>query len=128
MTFRPVFTLRLNTGEPVQAVAQSVSKALGVELKVTRYAPGRAEVYSGETLGLLLELVAWPPWPREGSFTYQLQGVPSDVIYTDQDQKVDVSQHVMDILGRREAGPWYIPSLEQVLEELDLGEQIDSDA
>jgi hypothetical protein len=125
---RPAFTLRLDSELPVKEVARAVSAALSVDLAFDELGHGGSEIYGASALGIWVDVSAWPPWPVEGRFTYQLQGRPGpEIVYTDHDVLTDISAHVADALARGGAGAWYIPSDEQVLREMDLMEEWESD-
>jgi hypothetical protein len=125
---RPSFTIRLDSELSVSEVARAVSAALLVNLEFDELGHGGSEIYGANVMGLWVDVSAWPPWPVEGHFTYQLQGRPGpEIVYTDHDVLVDISAHVIDVLRRGGAGEWYIPSDEQVLREMDLMEEWESD-
>jgi hypothetical protein len=113
------FRVRIKDRASMAEIGNRITRALGCQFfpSHAKHFEGR-EALAAEVLGLHITLSYWPEVPEEATRTYTLLGV------TAEDEKepwgdcsIQISEYLVGVLTRRDSRDWYIPSLQELLNE-----------
>jgi hypothetical protein len=121
------FSLRSKEALALQAISNNVARAFGCEFREGSY--HKIPALMAEILGMEIALYEWGELSQERIFQriFVLVGdvVDMSFVRTAREEKTeqiefianDISSYIIDLLEVREAGQWYIPSLDQIEDE-----------